>query len=123
MPGNNFRVRVDSDKKDHFLQAFDLFTTEHKKVVGYKIVDNKKLILYWTKTDRTDMTAFPYEFTLSQAAEFAWGWLEHAEYEPEPDIDGSNHKGFTVYNDAWGHIGREWQAFVAIEPVWQMYGK
>jgi hypothetical protein len=51
-------------------------------------------------------------------------WLSNAaDYGRQPDHDGDNEKGWRCYNEAWGHIGSDWTAFAAFEPVWLMYGK
>jgi hypothetical protein len=99
---------------------------EHK-ARGYRIDPAKGLIFYWSVdsdgTAKNGVSKLPYEMKLKAAVEFAWSWLEAQDYPPEPDHDGSNHKGWRVYNEAWNRIGDEWGAFAAIQPEWMMYGK
>lgn len=61
---------------------------------------------------------------LDETINFVWGWLEKTSpLTSEPDHDGDNGKGFFIFNESWGHVFGEWQAFIAIEPIWAMYGK
>ena len=115
---DNFKIDITSEGDTQFKTAMTFF--RHSKVTGYR-VDGKRLILYWTKSDKA--TPMLYEMTLPQAAEFVLGWLSNQDYGREPDHDGDNGKGWRLYNEAWGHIGTEYQAFVAVEPVWAWYGK
>lgn len=66
------------------------------------------------------LTPFPrYEIV----TKLVWAWLETVAYGPQPDHDGSNGKGWRVFNEAWGHVAQERFAFCAIQPVWAMYEK
>jgi hypothetical protein len=60
---------------------------------------------------------------ISFLTDFVSKWLSQVDYGTEPDHDGSNGKGWTVWNDSWGRVNGEWQSFVAIKPTWAMYGK
>ena len=52
------------------------------------------------------------------------GWLQaKACYGKEPEHDGDNGRGFRLYNEGWGHVDGNWQAFMAVSPAWAMYGK
>jgi len=98
-----------------------LFRPTGGAVVGYSTEGRKKLVLYWRLSDKA--TELPYPMTLEQAAEFAIGWLEHADYGQKPDHDGDNKKGWRLYCEDWGFVGDDYYAFAAVEPVWAMYGK
>lgn len=50
-------------------------------------------------------------------------FLASADYGPDPGHDGSNGRGFRVYNEAWARIGNCWTADFAVEPSWAWYGK
>lgn len=80
-----------------------------------------RLVLFQYESKRA--TPLPYKMTFAQALSFVQGWLQNAEYGRQPDHDGSNSKGWRVYNEAWGHVSDDWAAFVAIEPVWALHGK
>lgn len=81
----------------------------------------KRLILFWTKHE--SMTPLPAPMSAEDAVSFVKAWLAATDYGSEPDHDGDNGKGFRIYNEAWTHVAGLWEAFVAIEPVWMMYGK
>jgi hypothetical protein len=66
---------------------------------------------------------FPCPIDCETATEFAWKWLQEQEFGDEPDHDGSNSKGFVVFNESWGHVGGSWAAICAIGPAWAMHGK
>ena len=100
----------------------------------------ERLILYWAVPDRQP-SAEEVELDLVQgndprvhplpgkgvgpkvASEFVWEWLQNADYPDEPDHDGSNSRGFRIYNEAWGHVDSDSYAFIAIEPAWAWHGK
>lgn len=69
----------------------------------------------------------PFPFKMKRVEDllpFVTGWLKETDYGNEPDHDGSNGKGWRVYNHNWGQvIGCGSYSFVAIEPAWAMYGK
>ena len=104
--------------------ALDVATVDHKKVVGWRQEDRQgstRLVLYWTETGRGNPLPAPLEG--EAIVSFVQSWLNAANYGRQPDHDGDNGRGCRVYNESWGHIDREWQAFIAIEPAWLMYGK
>jgi hypothetical protein len=123
---DNFQFDMTSEGNEQLRKALALFQRADG-VTGYRVDDSgvksdrHRLILYWTKSTRS--TQLPYPMKHAQTAEFVLGWLAQADYGRQPDHDGDNGKGWRVYNESWGHVDGEWQAFVAIEPVWAMYGK
>ena len=116
---DNFHFDMTGTGEKTLRTALSLFP-QHK-VTGYRADAEKGLILYWTESDRA--TALPFPMTLEQAADFAHGWLEHADYGSRPDIDGDSEHGWRLYTENWGHVGGEWQAFAAVQPAWALYGK
>jgi hypothetical protein len=124
MPGDNFHLDVCSDSQRHFQYALTM-AFDHAaggKARFYRIDPEKGLILFWAEGAK-DAVLLPYPMDCTAATEFVWNWLKTAGYGEQPDHDGDNARGFRVYNESWGHVGNEWQAFVAIRPEWQMYGK
>lgn len=117
---DNQRIDVTSEGNEHFHKVLSLLP--HKNVVGYR-QEKGRLIFYWSDWREPKATKFLYPYTIKQAGDFALGWLEHVDYGPEPDHDGSNGKGWRIYNEDWGHVDHDQYAFVAIEPAWAMYGK
>lgn len=120
---DNFHIDITSRGIDPLKSALSL--CGHKKVSGYRVEETKgkpRMIFYWASSPNA--APFPFEMPIDQAAQFAQAWLDGgAEYGREPDHDGHNEKGFRLYCEDWGHVAGEWQAFVAIEPAWAMYGK
>lgn len=80
-----------------------------------------RLVLYWTESSRA--TALPAPLEGDALVAFVKAWLDTADYGSEPDIDGESSRGCRVYNEDWGQVDHEWQAFAAIEPYWLMHGK
>lgn len=117
---DNFRFDMTSRGDATLKIALNLFNPPGGKVVGYK-ADNERLVLYWGES--TNATKLPFPMTLDQAADFASGWLEHADFGSEPDHDGDNKPGWRLYCEGWGIVGGDHYAFAAIEPRWAMYGK
>jgi hypothetical protein len=117
---DNFHFDMTSQGAATLKTALSLFNPPGRKVTGYS-TDGKRLVLYWT--DSPKATKLPFPMTLEQAADFAAGWLEHADYGSEPDHDGDNGKGWRLYCEGWGHVDRDHCAFAAVQPVWAMYGK
>lgn len=119
---DNRHIDITSEGKDAFHTALSLFNPPGNKVVGYKATA-KRLTFFWLESRSDGYTKLPYPMTIPQAADFALGWLEHADYGREPDHDGENGKGWRLFHDIWGRVDNDSSSFVAIEPVWAMYGK
>lgn len=79
------------------------------------------LILLWNA--EADAMPLPYPLDLEGAINFAKGWLKNAEYGEEPDHDGSNGKGWRIFNNNWGHVMQLHYGIVGIRPNWAWYGK
>lgn len=82
-----------------------------------------RLILYWWDGDSKDLTPFLAPMTYEAAVGAVRAWLEGQDYANEPDHDGSNSRGWRIYNEAWGHVGGHRGAICAVEPAWLMHGK
>lgn len=90
---------------------------------GYMV---PRLLLFWCNPETSKVKGYNRFICKSNAAEVSpmvEKWLRGVEYGPEPDHDGTNAKGWRVYNENWGHVAGMWEAFAAIEPAWLMYGK
>lgn len=131
---DNKHIDLTLEGKTNFERAMQIACSSHTSIVGWTIYETesedkktkfKHLVLHWCIPDRnTTINKFPFEMDTKQATEFAWGWLDK---EPvaygQPDHDGDNGKGFHLFNESWGHVAGDWSAFVAIKPIWAMYGK
>lgn len=117
---DNRIISIQSIGKNDFDLAMKLVIGD-KKTVGYGVVKNS-LVLYWHNADNVQI--LPYEMDAQEATNFAWGWLcKNKPSAEQPDHDGDNKIGFRVFNEAWGYVYGESAAYVAIEPIWAMYGK
>ncbi len=83
----------------------------------------------WTISDplTEDVIVHQLPYRMKKAEDiaiFVNGWLEEAKYGPSPDHDGSNVKGFQIYNDRWGQVEDCGPySFVAVKPAWSEIGK
>lgn len=142
---DNRRVWVTSEGLDDLKAAVSIMwknapggKATHYRVVKVKAVENKygdsvwcdwdeaedgvdTLVLYWEEDSGT--TALPFPLKLDGATQFIASWLDSATYPAEPDHDGSNDKGWMVFNDDWGHALGSSYGFLAVQPAWAMYGK
>jgi hypothetical protein len=123
---DNLRIDITSEGREAFEAALTLFG--RREAVGYAFVPvggtSSKMILYWTPSKRLDYHPFPTPLTMDTLARLVFDWLKKTEpAEEEPDHDGSNGRGWRIYNEQWRRVDDQWEAFAAVEPVWAMYGK
>lgn len=104
--------------------------SRHREAIAVSVHPKKGLVFFWTKSSIGSELAgakiidLPFPLKGDAIGNYAWEWLTSAaEYGPEPDHDGSNGRGWRVYNEDWGHVAGRWDAFFAVQPVWAMYGK
>lgn len=116
---DNFEFRITGASLE---KSLDIAMSGHSKVVGWSLW-GRSLVLYWTTGNHEDFHPLPAPLDLEATVSFVKAWLKTADYGSEPDHDGDNSKGWTVFNQSWGHVNHQWEAFVAIEPAWMMYGK
>jgi hypothetical protein len=95
-----------------------------KKAIGW-VVQKKdgidRLILFWADSDMCQR--FPAPLDINGLIPIVRSWLDGVPYPPKSKWNCNHEKGCRVYNEAWGHIGGQWETFVAIEPAWLLYGK
>ena len=125
MSGDNTRFNLNAYKGD-IAPFLDLLVRQN--FCGFKTdtLNNKpRLVLFWaTPSNEEGYNAFPAKLSAENVGPIIERWLSEQDYGREPDHDGDNGKGWSMWNDAWGHIeGHGWQACAAIAPEWQMYGK
>lgn len=90
-------IDIQSVGKDKFKTVLNLFNS---KIEGYLQDDEKGLILFaYIPNSNDEINKLPYNMTMNQAVDFLYGWLEQCTYPPEPDHDGSNEKGWRIYNN------------------------
>lgn len=105
----------------------EAFTADPNK--SWEKSSRRRLILFWHENAKKDggdcdVQMLPAPMDVEAAVPFVKSWLRAENYGGQPDHDGDNGQGWRVYNEAWTKIERAGSySFVAIEPVWLMYGK
>lgn len=121
---DNFRIDVTADGEGMLRKAMEIAFSRHRKAVAYLVSDEKGLVFFWS-ADGSDprVTRLPFTLDAEGASDFARRWLAEADYGKEPGHDGSNKRGFRVYNEDWTRVGGWTYSFVAVQPAWAWYGK
>lgn len=120
---DNFSFDIVSDSEKTFKDSMNIAMSKYKTAVGYKLKGDK-LLLYWTKKATTnDVNEFPFPMGVEDVIPFVWSFIKNKEVKEQVDIDGSVGKAFRIYNEAWGHVDDDWDAFCAIEVLPALYGK
>ena len=86
--------------------------------------NEKGLVFRWKDGDGSTALVCPMGW--KETADLAWAWMESVPERDRGDFcdhDGDNGHGFHVYCEAWGHIGDDHYAFMAVRPIWAWYGK
>jgi hypothetical protein len=120
---DNFRVDVTARTDEALRLTLDLVMADRGRVLGYRVGEAAgapTLILYQYESKK--MIPLP-PMGIEAASHFIRAWLADATYPPEPDIDGSVKKAWQIYNEDWGHVQGEFEAFMAVRPVWALIGK
>lgn len=133
---DNFRIDITCNNETALLKAFEIAFTQYKAATHYVVRGDppteradwsghpkgRRLIFMWSDGVE-DAVALPFKLDAVGACDFARRWLAEADYGKQPDHDGSNSKGWRVYNEAWGHVEDVRRAIVAVAPAWAMHGK
>lgn len=86
--------------------------------------NKKRLVLYWRDPSGVNgAVAFMGATGPGVVTPLVRQWLSNAEYPKEPNHDGSNSKGWRIFNEDWAQVDGEPAAICAIEPAWLMHGK
>lgn len=129
---DNFCFHVTAQGDDSFVTTLQLAIklAGHNKVTHYGVDPKLGLALFWSepKDGRLPKSAvvqpLPYPMDKDALTAFVAGWLRTADYGPQPDHDGENGRGWTIYtDDSWGHVWGSFYGVIAVKPAWAMYGK
>ena len=120
--GDSFRFDISGDGEKLLTASMSIAFMDNDKAIGFHKTSRR---LTFFLAEHPESTALPAKLDCKAIMAIVQQWLEtEAEYPRQPDHDGDNKRGFRIYNEAWGHIEPfGWQAFMAIEPMWTMYGK
>lgn len=128
---DNKHISVQHVSREAFDLTFNLFfLSEYSNATECKAthwIDHpeKGLILLWSEDRYNNSTKMLAPLNWKEAASLSWSWLTSLpkdRYPAYPDIDGSVEKGYTIYNEAWGHVISHY-AILAVKPSWALYGK
>lgn len=131
---DNRIISVQSKGREAFDLAFQLLfdNASGGKASHYIEVPDKGLLLLWSEDHfnvngvKTSAIKLPFPMRWKEAADMAWGWLinqPEEKYDQYLDHDGSNGKGFLVYNESWGHVAGSHYGILGLKPIWAWYGK
>lgn len=123
-------LQITGTNKECFKDSMSLIGNygHFRKVKGFKIESNN-LLFYWNRDCKECVCPFPYDMTLEQAADFAWGWLQSVKPCTEPyGGDGDTVKGWALVSKDLcykpeGNCCHESYCFIKITPIWVYYGK
>lgn len=123
-------LQITGTNKECFKDSMSLIGNygHFRKVEGYK-VENNNLLFYWHRDCKECACPFPYDMTLEQAADFAWGWLQSVMPVTKPyGGDGDTVKGWVLVSEDLcytpeGGCCYESYCFIKITPTWIYYGK
>ena len=119
---DNTIFSVNGEGLERLRRSLALRFIEYRKAIGYANPTPGRLVFFWAK--HNDAIYLPAPLDSDAAAALAWEWLKTAEYPTEPDHDGDNEEGWHAFCEEWGHVSPfGYQAFVAIDAQWMMYGK
>ena len=103
----------------------------HYRIKGYRFDDIKGIVLYWTDVEMEGYQKFPPDITNGKMAQQLLEMIASMDRTVEDDIywdepcddgDVSSDLGWRLYTEKWGHIGREWEACLAIVPSYLWCG-
>jgi hypothetical protein len=125
---DNRHISVQSQGREAFNLAFQLLfdNAAGKKATHYFEDPDKGLVLLWFEDKSRNSIPLLTPLSWKEAADLAWSWLSNQpteKYREYLDHDGSNGKGFRVYNEDWGHVAGSHYGILAVLPVWAWYGK
>ena len=119
-PSDSYRFDVtDHERLEQWLEC----CCGGEDAIGWSS-DVDHLVFYSRQpTDVEGFVRLPCRMPARLMASLVAVWIADAKFPPEPDQDGSNVKGFRLYNEQWGFVDGCHEAFLAVAPAWCMFGK
>lgn len=125
---DNFRIDITDNR--NLTEWLTLCMGQHRRAEGWSAHNDDKgqrIIFYWhppfSPSEQDEYTPLPVPVDASNVSSLVQAWLDKADYGKQPDHDGSNSRGFRIYNEAWGFVDNKRNAIFAVQPVWAMHGK
>lgn len=128
--GDNPVIRVNGFSLDRLKHAMKLVNGLPAK--GWKIHqfpdgdtgDMVSCLVFFRYGSENEFTPLPAPMSADRCADIAFDWLQAVDYPQEMDHDGSNKKGWLLFNSSWGRVdGCGSGSIVALAPQWIMFGK
>jgi len=124
---NNFKLDVISSGKAHFQLAMQLAARDGTlEATHYGVQGKSRMALFvcCPFDGSWDVRELPSKMKNQDFIEFAWSWLNSGDcnYGPPPSTSEEIQKGFRVFVSEGGFVENMWQAFVCVEPKWEMLG-
>jgi hypothetical protein len=109
--------------EDAMMIAFTRGDGKPTTAEGYLVDPEKGLIFFWYTTLDKGVIKLPFKLDSTGAADFARRWLAEQDYGKEPGHDGSNSKGWRLYNTKWSRVDDYQGSIIAVLPNWAWHGK
>lgn len=130
---DNRVISIKSHGRKDFDLSFELmFESATRRATHYYDHIVKGFVLLWHEDNLMDRgstkpaLALPFKMAWKECSDMAWGWLQEQpkeRYTDYIDHDGSDGKGFHIYNEDWGHVAGSHYGILAVQPIWAWYGK
>lgn len=126
---DNFHIDVTSYGQESLFHIMQIIAERHKVARGYLVQPEGigRLVFYWwIPAGNKLIQSLPFTLDAQSMTDFTRRWLAEVEYPEEPDHDGSNSRGFRVYNNEWGHVQgapEKEYSMCAVAPEWAWHGK
>lgn len=126
---DNREIDIKSEGKEAFAKAVELlFDGAPSGKATHWLEHDDTLVLFWHDEENPacSCTKLPYALNAKTAIDFCWNWLQQKDedqYKEYLDHDGSNGKGFRVFNESWGKVFGHHYSFMGVQAIWAWYGK
>lgn len=131
---DNRKISIQSCGRKDFDLSFELVFNgaPGRRATHYLDHPEKGFVLLWSEANLSvcgqvkPALALPFKMAWKECADMAWGWLSEQpeeRYEDYLDHDGSNGKGFRIYNEDWAGVAGSNYGILAVQPIWTWYGK
>jgi hypothetical protein len=132
---NHFLVDVTSAGFDHLLSvmqvAFSSTSTakdDGRSVETHVLIEGSRQLTFFRAFGEMrpppisdgrfeQIIVLPAPIHAKEGADIVWDWLTHAEYGGD-EHDGFAYKGWRVFNQQFGIVDGDWDAFIAVRPMW-----
>jgi hypothetical protein len=127
---DNFHIDITADKRVDLAAVIAVALSRQKTADSWR-TDTRpsdssvpRIVFGWGRNvSEAGWTPFPASMNAQQLHGIVLGWLSEADYGQQPGHDGSNGRGWRLYNEQWSRVQPYTYAIFAVEPQWAWYGK